>query len=59
MASPTNPRLLRFGTEVEGHDAALHRVGAGVKLSLDLDLDAFILGQGHLILCLAMCQRLK
>ena len=41
MASPTHPRLLRFGTEVEGHDAALHRVAAGVKFSFDLDLDAF------------------
>ena len=59
MASPTHPRLLRFGTEVEGHDAALHRVAAGVKRSFDLDLNAFFPTPGYLILCRAMCHCLK
>jgi len=59
VASPTHPRLLRFGTEMESHDTALDRVAAGMKFSFDLDLDAFFPGPGHLILCLAMCHRLK
>ena len=50
MASPTHPSSLRFGTELEGQDAALHRVAAGVKRSFDLDLNAFFPAPGHLIL---------